>query len=167
MKLTTQIICDIIKTGLALKDDQVWIYNQRRSIPEDERMYVVVGMSAIKPYASNNRQTTGTNYMNDNTAQYMQEMITIDVLSYTTEAIERYTEIFGALISTYSQQHQEALGLKIAALPTTVNDVSEVEGAAILYRIAITLNVLRKYDMLIAATYYDTFEAVDVSKHQP
>ena len=165
MRLTSQIICDIIKNGLALKDDQVWIYNQRRSIPEDERMYVVVGMSAIKPYGNTNRQLTGTNYMTDQTTQYMQEMITIDVLSYTTEAIERYSEIFGALISTYSQQQQEALGMKIAEMPTTVNDVSEVEGATILYRIAITLNVLRKYDMLIAATYYDTFQEIDV-KHQ-
>jgi hypothetical protein len=166
MKITAQIICDIIKKGLSLTDNQIWIYNQRRSIPEEKGLFVVVGMMAMKPYGNNNRNTANANGQYDNLTQYMQETITIDVMSYTTEAVERYAEVMGALTSTYSQQIQESLGLKIASIPSTMNDVSQVEGASLIYRIAITLQVLRKYEKIIGATYYDNFDEVDTSKHQ-
>jgi hypothetical protein len=86
----------------------------------------------------------------------------IDLFSYTTEAAERYPEILGALRSTYSQQVQESLGLKIAEIPIAVNDVSAIEGPTILYRLSITLNVLRKYDTIVTTQYYDDFTLEDI-----
>ena len=69
----------------------------------------------------------------------------------------------GSLIATYSQQVQELYALKIAETPTSINDVSAIEGTTLLNRVAITLPVLRKYSMLIGANYYDTFEDIDMS----
>jgi hypothetical protein len=160
MRVTPQIICDIIKAGMSLKDDQIWIYNQRRAIPEDKRLYVTVGVMSMKPYA-NNRTFNATTY-NDELSQYFQETLSINLMSYTTECLERYAEVLGSLISTYSQQAQEEFALKIAETPTGINDVSAIEGTTLLNRIVITLPVLRKYSMLIAANYYDTFEDVDM-----
>lgn len=158
MKVTPQIICDIICKVLKIPTSQVWIWNQRRAIPEDKLLYVVVGLISAQPYSNMliNKPTTGG--MTDNMSQYVQETISIDLFSYTTEAAERYPQIMAALRSTYSQQVQEALGLKIAEIPASVNDVSAVEGPAVLFRITMTLNVLRKYDIITPTQYYDQFE---------
>lgn len=162
MRLTAQILCDIIKNGMQLDSDQIWIYNQRRSIPEDKRMYIVISVVSIKPYANNNRPTGMTGGMNDLSSQYVSELMQIDLMSYTMEALERYSEVMGSLVSTYSQQVQGLNALKIAEVPSAINDLSGIEGATMMNRLAITLPVLRKYDTIIGATYYDTFEDVIV-----
>jgi hypothetical protein len=114
----------------------------------------------MKPYA-NNRKFNATT-LQDDLNQYVQETLSINLMSYTTECLERYAEVLGSLISTYSQQVQEEFALKIAETPTAINDVSAIEGTTLLNRIAITLLVLRKYSMLIRANYYETFEDVDM-----
>lgn len=166
MKVTPQIICDIICKTLKIKSDYVWIYNQRREIPRDKKMYIVVGLISSKPYANSLKY----NYQAHDPEIYetyhtsVQEVCSIDIFSYTTEALERYGEIIGSLRSTYGQQVQEALGLKIAEVPLSVNDVSAVEGPAILNRVSITLNVLRKYDTIptLVTQYYDDFTLDDI-----
>lgn len=168
MLVTAQIICDIIKYGLTLSDDQIWIYNQRRAIPEDKRLYVTVGVLAIKPYAVNNRPTysDALGVMQDTIGSYVQETMSIDLFSYTTEALERYSEVMAAMASTYAQQKMETYNLRIATVPISVNDVSHVEGPAEIYRIAIALPVLRKYDKIMSADYYEHFYSPYVSKTQ-
>ena len=164
MRLTAQILCDIVRNGMGLDTEQIWIYNQRRSIPEDKRLYVTIGVLSLKPYGNNNKPTPTATGMTDNSSQYMQETMQIDLMSYTTESLERYHEVLAAIVSTYSQQAQGEYGLKIAEVPTAINDVSSIEGATMLNRIAITLPVLRKYDNIISATYYDTFSDPVIAK---
>lgn len=153
-RVTPQIICQIIQKCMVLEDDQIWIYNQRRAIPEDKRLYVVVGLAGFKMYGNTNVSNLETG-LTDELSQFMQETITIDLFSYTTEALERYPQIMGSLKSSYSQQVQELYALKIADFPLTINDVSGIEGIARLNRISIALSVLRKYSMMISADYYD------------
>lgn len=191
IRITPQIICDIIKNGLSLSSSQIWIYNQRREIPEDKKLYVVVGLQTATNWGKiaktvsitgstgttggtgTTGTTGGTGYtgntgatggMQDQISTFMKEIISIDLLSYDNEAQERLGEVIGCFGSTYSQQQQELLGLKIFPIPLTINDVSAIEGATLLNRIAISLQVMRKYDMILNAQYYDTFENVDVSK---
>jgi len=164
-KITPQIICDIIQNGMKLDKSQIWIYNQRREIPEDIRLYVVVGLMGMKAYGNNNTVSSVDGAgMNDNLSQYMQETITIDLFSYTTEAIQRYAEVLGSLKSTYSQKIQEENALKIASIPFSMNEVSQVEGATLLNRISISLMVLRKYDMLLSAEYIDDIEPASIDE---
>lgn len=163
IRITPQIICDIIKNGLSLKDDQIWIYNQRREIPEEKKLYIVVGMISAIPY--------GNTYvvpesMQDNLNQYIRETISIDLFSYTTEAQEKYPMVLGSLMSTFSVQKQELNALKIFPIPVSINDVSHVEGPALLNRISITLQVLRKYDMLLDTEYYDRITPGYVALHE-
>lgn len=162
MRVTPQIICQIICKVTKIPTDHVWIWNQRRAIPEKKDLHIAVGLISMKPYSNMMRNVSTTSGMEDRLSQYMQEVISIDLFSYGTEAIERTPEILGALRSTYSQQVQEELGLKIAEIPLSINNVSEIEGAAILYRQSITLNVLRKYDTITPTQYYDQFELDDI-----
>lgn len=160
MRVTPQILCQIICEVTKIPTDHVWIWNQRRAIPEKKGLYIAVGLVSMKPYSNMMKNVPTTGGMEDRLSQYMQEICSIDLFSYDTEAIEKTPLILGALRSTYSQQQQELLGLKIAEI-LTINNVSEVEGSAILYRQAITLKVLRKYDTMTATQYYDQFEIED------
>lgn len=156
MTITPQIICDIIRRGLSLSADQIWVYNQRRSIPEDKRLYVVVGVISFVPMANNSIVECDANGATESLYQIMAETISINLFSYGTDAVERYPEILGALRSVYSQEKQALYALKIAEIPASINDVSEVEGATYLYRINITLPCWRKYSTIGNIDYYDT-----------
>lgn len=157
IRVTPQIICDIIKDGMSLDDSQIWIYNQRREIPQDKKLYIVVGLLSSSVYGNTALQSTDplVTDMPETITQYVKESITVNLFSYTTEALERYPEVIGSMMSTYAQRIQEAQALKISPIPTNVNDVSQVEGPSLLNRTSITLQVLRKYDMILNADYYD------------
>ena len=159
MTLTVQYIADILQKGLALPEGRVWIYNQRRDIPSDDGLCVVVGVMGIKPFGVNNRFTGATDGATETLSQQFQETISIQAFSRSTVALERMGEIVGALHSTYAEQVQEAAGFKIGAVPTTINDVSGQEGAAMLFRLAITVNVIRAYSTEAPVEYYDTFSS--------
>jgi len=157
VRVTPQIICDIIKDGMSLLDSQIWIYNQRREIPQDKKLYIVVGLLSSAIYGNTSKQSNDplVTDMPETLTQYVKESITVNLFSYTTEALERYPEVIGSMMSTYSQRIQEAQALKIFSIPSNVNDVSAVEGSSLLNRTSITLQVLRKYDMILNADYYD------------
>jgi hypothetical protein len=157
VRITPQIICDIIKNGMSLKADQIWIYNQRWEIPNDKRLYVVVGLLSSSPYGNNNNMTFVelADNVPETISQYVKESISVNLFSYSTEALERYPQVIGSMMSTYSQRIQEAQALKIYPIPSNINDVSQTEGASLLNRMSITLQVLRKYDMILYADYYD------------
>lgn len=155
--LTVQYICDILKTELALRDGDIWIYNQRREIPIDKKFYIIVGSVGLKPIGVTRRNSATTDGLNDDLSQVFQEQIYIELFSQDTSAPENLPRVIGALNSTYSEQVQEKYGLKIGQVPVTINDISSLEGTSILYRFNITLNVIRAYDQTGEVDYYNTF----------
>ncbi|NCX93982.1 MAG: hypothetical protein EBX40_04835, partial [Gammaproteobacteria bacterium] len=70
MKITPQIICDILAKGMSLPPEQIWIYNQRRAIPEDKKLYVVVSLISSKPYGNTLKQATDLTVFKDLTTVY-------------------------------------------------------------------------------------------------
>lgn len=158
--ITPKLICDIIQDGMSLNDDQIWIYNQRRAIPQDKRLYVVVGLISSRVYGNNGSFNSTTN--SNDVGVWIQELISIDLFSYTLEAQERVHEAIGSLQSTYSIQQQELNGMQIAAIPLHITDTSTIEGPAMLNRLSLSLNVLRKYDILKASQYFSEFSDVEI-----
>jgi hypothetical protein len=154
---TLTIICDIVKQYLELCDDQIWIYNQKKNIPTDSRLYVVVSYGGATPYA-NTKRHGGADGLKAEHAQHVQESIKIDLLSASTAAVDRVCEVLGALLSDYSQSIQERYGLQIAAKPSQIQDTSAAEVTRNLFRTTIDVKVLRAYTQLKSVAYYDQFE---------
>jgi hypothetical protein len=141
--LTLQIIADIIQKGMNLDSSRIWIYNTRREIPVDKGLYVIVGNLSVKPFGVNRSNDLVTGGLTEHLTQQFQENIYIEIFSSDTSAMLRLPELIGSLNSTYSEQQQEKLGLRIASVPVTINDISSLEGTTILYRFNITYNVIR------------------------
>jgi hypothetical protein len=146
-----QIIADVIKKSLDLTSDQIWIYNQRRNIPSTSGLNITIGRVAIQTYGNNAVQVGDA----ITSGQWFQESIAIDMFSKNTEAFDRVHEVVGALGSPLSTFIQQQTGISIARVPSSIVDTSGLEGAGMLFRTTITINVLSAYEQTLGATYFD------------
>ncbi len=154
-----KVIGDILRYELGLKPDQVLLYNQKFDIPPDYRMYICLSILGSKQFAGYPDYDPDpiTGNLVETQVVNRQEMISILVYSRSEEARVRNWEISAALVSAYSQQQQEANSIKIATLPVSMNDVSEVEATDRLNRYALTFMVLAAYKKQKPVEYFDTF----------
>jgi len=88
----------------------------------------------------------------------MQELLSVNMFSYDTSAVERMPELIGSLSSIYAQQKQDEIGFRIGIVPGGVQDTSGLEASAILFRQTITLKVLRAYSKISAGQYFDKYK---------
>ena len=150
-------ICNILQTQLDLTNGQIWIYNQKRDIPNDFGIYYVVKYNGQR-IIGNIRKEIATNeglmeYQSvHNLAQY-----NIEIFSRGNDVREAKDKAIMALNSTYSQQVQESHGFQIARNSFQVTNTSEVEGTAELNRFSISFNVTYMNETTKSIAYYDTF----------
>lgn len=146
-----QIVADILKKSLGLTNEQIWIYNQRRNIPSTSGLFVTVSRVAIQPYGNNASQSGATL----TAGQWFQESLAINMFSKNTEALDRMPEVLGALASPLSIFVQQQTGISIGRIPQSVVDTSDLEGAGMLFRTTITIQVLSAYEQAHGATFFD------------
>ena len=157
MSKILKLICDIIEHELDIKG-QVWIYNNKINIPNDDKLYVIVSFLSEKIIGNNLKYEPNDNGgLNEIATVNTMASVTIDILSRGTAARDRKAEVLMALFSTYSQQEQEANGFNIARNGFNITNVSEAEGAAIPYRYNLTFNATYATAKTKAVDYYDTF----------
>ena len=157
MTPTVKLIADIVQASLGLSAERVWIYNQRREIPRDKGLFVVVGRLATVPYANVNDVVMSSTSATETQFVAFQETLKLEVFSHDTSAIERDWEVVAALHSLYAEDSAMANTFRLAQVPTSMVDTSFLEGTSILYRTSMTVQVLRAYSKTLVAAYYDTF----------
>ena len=152
-----ELFCEIIRRELNLADDQVYIYNQKIKPPKDSRMYVAVGVLSSKPFGVTKRLRTVAG-LEEVQAINVFDTISIDIMSRSTEALERKHEIVMAFTSNYSQVQQETNSFLIARLASSITNLSEEESAAIPYRFNISVNMQYSLKKEKEISYFDSFE---------
>jgi hypothetical protein len=154
------LFCDIIQTAMGLSPGQVYLWDQKINIPEDSNLYVAVGVMSVKPFASSNiLDANGNSIQNVNCFA----MLSVDLMSRSLIASEQKEQLILALASNYSQQQQELNGLLIARLSSGFVNISDTDGAAILYRYNINLGLQYLITKTSAVAYYDNFSAVAIA----
>lgn len=153
------IICDLIRVQMDLPDQSVWIYNQKKKIPETPGLFVEVAMIGSKPFGAtsdcrNDAAGNFTEYQSVN----VQETYTVVLYSRDESAKQRAYEAHLALSGVLSQQAQEIYAFKIAQLPTAFIDTSALEASARLFRQDLTFNALRFRTKSRVIDYYDKFQ---------
>lgn len=150
-----ELFCDIIRSEMGLSTDQVYIYNQKFDIPKDEKLYIAIGLSNLKPFGNTtlfNSDGTTTQSVN------MLATLSVNIMSRSTDALYRKEEVIMALQSIYAQSQQEINSFYIAKLPLTFVSLSEEDGPAILYRFFLGINMQYFTTKVKAVPFYDTFE---------
>ena len=161
---TITLLAGLIESELGFNpnDHRVMIYNQKWRIPDKDWMFVVVAYLGTKTFGSKLK------YVNDPTDESqqtlsqvqsvnVQELYSIKCFSRDSEARIRNHEIIWALNSTAAQTLCEQNAFRIASLPSSLTDVSEVEASARLNRYDLTVNVLRAYGRTTPVPSYDNF----------
>lgn len=165
-QLSSQIIVNIINHEMCMPPNSVWLRDQNRLIPNDNGLYIVVGIVSAFTVANNVYMVEETVDMI--TAEHQinevvqQENIQIDVLSRSNDALIRNWEVIAAMQSFYAQQQQEANQFKIFRIPHSFLDTSSAEGGSTLnrYTIVMPCMVLYRKDRVLSlpsGDYYDDF----------
>jgi hypothetical protein len=157
-----KVVADILLNELVeldLKPDQVLLYNQKFDIPADDRPYLSVSVLGTRTFGASTRYENDaeSNELIESQNINRQEMLSILFYSRGNSARVWNWLIPAALVSTYSEQQQEANGIKISKVPSSMTDQSEQDGTAILNRFALTIHVLAAYHRTKPVPFYDSF----------
>jgi hypothetical protein len=154
--LSIDFLRDIIIHELLLGDDRVNIYNQKFNIPPDKHLFVGIEYKFSKVFASKNEALTyGTAYL-ETQGLNTQEHLAVLMFSRSIEALQRKEEAVMALNSVYARQMSDRYAFKIGRI-APIQDLSSLEGAAILYRFEIPVVMLCRYYKTRSIDWYGTF----------
>lgn len=156
-------VCDILKVGMNLQDDQIWIYNQKVDIPNDKRLYVVVSLKS-ETVIGNNIDVKDTPLGEDETIwSNIVSDIGIELFSYNVNALNRRYEVLSSLRSTYSIQKQEELNFNVGRRPVAFFDSSFLAPSARLYSFYFMYRLTHVENSARPIDYYDDFSRADMS----
>lgn len=150
-------ICKILQNSLNLTDEQIWIYNQKRDIPNDFGIYFVVNYIGQRIIGNVRKEIATPAGLVEYQSVHSLANFSVDILSRSSRAREMRDKALMALNSTYSQMIQEANGFQIAPNSFSVTNTSEIEGVAELYRYTLSFNVTYMSETSKSIDYYDTF----------
>lgn len=153
------LVCDIIQREMGLATDQVYLWDQKYNIPNDQRLYIAVGILSCKPFANSNifdgsgNSIQSTNFLAN---------LSLDIFSRGPDARDRKEEVIMSLNSFYAQSQQDANSFFIGKISNSFVNLSQEEGAAILYRFNIGVNIQYMVTKTKPVPYYDTFQGASV-----
>lgn len=155
-------VCDILKVGMNLQNDQIWIYNQKIDIPNDKRIYVVVSLKS-ENVIGNNIQVEGTvENLEENVWSNIITDVGIELFSYNVNALNRRYEVLSSMRSTYSVQKQEELNFNIGRRPVAFFDSSFFAPSSRLYAYYFMYRVTHVEKLGKKIDYYDDFMDADM-----
>lgn len=151
------IIADIIQNELGLTNSQVFIYNQDYKLPETSGLFIVLVNDSSEIYSNSNRYVGTVNNSQEVINLLAKEEYSINIMSKNSEARTRKEEVVMALISNYAKEQQDKYQFKIAQIPNSFTNVSELEGAGMLNRFVINISILTWKQKTKIIPYFDQF----------
>jgi len=166
--LSSQYIVNILVREMGLPAGAVWVRNQNQVIPNDNGLYISVGIVWAFPVGNSTYMVEETSGDPSVAVQHQisqlqqRENVQIDIWSRSNDGITRWPEVIMAMQSFYAQQQQELNNFKIARIPQSITDTSYAEGGSQLNRYTIVQPVLVWYrkDTILNSPlgdYYDNF----------
>lgn len=159
-----KVIADIISSEMSLNPTRVIIYNEKINIPPDDGLWIVIGLLSVKTISIKSELIDdGAGGANEEQSASIEQIIQIDIMSSSAAARIRQFEVLMALNSIYAQQQCELYNMKIARIPTAMNDTSSVENTKILNRYSITIIINAVYNKTKTNEFYDTLQEPNIS----
>lgn len=162
--IAEQIIVDILMEEMNLPNSRVFITNQNINIPNNDELYIIVGM-VDSQVMSNTKSVVAVDASTTEIRQQVQmrDNIQVDILSSGSTALLRKHEVLMALNSVYAEQKQEENEFRIFEVPTTFVNSSSAEGGSQINRFSIVVPCFvwyRKDTAIenIDGDYYDDFD---------
>jgi len=156
----------ILINQMGLEGDRVNIYDEKWKIPAYEDLFITLEYRNARCIANRNTFiSTGGDPIEEQDVN-MLENITVGVFSRDRSAMQRKEEVLMAIMSQYAQFIQESYAFKIARVGS-IDDLSSLEGAAMLKRYDINLTIFAWYQKIITAKYISPPFLVRVTANDP
>jgi len=147
-------ICSIIQGYLDLENGQVYLRQEKISLPKDFKFSISVGfIGSGRSLGTTRRGTTS-----ETVSTTMAHNVVIEIYGRTFDVLTKKDEIILAVNSSLSMEIQQKNGFYIAPNPSTQNDLSGLDGAAIPYRFQLTFPIQYKVEKTKTQSYYASFE---------
>lgn len=156
------IFCDIIAHELDIPG-RVFFENQKVLWPKDDKLFVTVGVLTSHVIGNNiEYKTIANNYSEIKTINNA-TTLSVNIYSRGIDALVMHPDVLMALNSTYSQQQQMRNGIRIARIPSgrTIQNLSELDGDAILYRFHFDCVVYHGKTLIKPVDYFDKYEIAE------
>ena len=137
---------------MELAPGSVYLRNEKINQTKMQDFNITVGFMGQKQIGSTTRCVDGI----EEVALTMTGSVVIEIYGRTFLVVERKEEILMALCSSLSKETQTAKGFLIAQIPSSFNDISQIDGAAIPYRFQATFNVQFIKTKQKSVDYYTT-----------
>ncbi len=144
----------ILVNQMDLGKERVNVYDEKWKIPPDEELFIVLEYRSGKCIA--NRNTFVGEDETEVQDVNMLEHITVGVFSRNRSATQRKEEVLMAILSSFAQGLQEKYAFKIARIGP-IDDLSALEGTAMLKRYDIDLSVFAWYTKTINPDYFTSY----------
>lgn len=158
------LFCEIIQKELGLAADRVWIFDQKRKMPIDSGLFVIVHVTNLQPFGNNVKYDGSGSGLDAIQSVNVKATLTLNIMSRSTEALIRKEEVLMAITSPYAESQMELNSFYIGRLPPGAQfvNLSELDGAAIPYRFNLSVNMHYFVKKTRAAAYFDQFAAPQV-----
>ena len=156
-------VCDILKVGMNLENDQIWIYNQKVDIPNDKRLYVVVSLKNETVIGNNIDTESQINGLDEVIWSNIVTDVGIELFSYNVNALNNRYKVLSSMRSIYSVQKQEELNFNIGRRPTAFFDSSFMSPTARLYSFYYEYKITHVENSAKEIDFYDDFSRADMS----
>lgn len=156
-------VCDILRVGMNLQDDQIWIYNQKVDIPNDKRLYVVVSLKTETVIGNNIEEKSVVSGEEEVIWSNIVSDIGIELFSYNVNALNNRYQVLSSMRSTYSIQKQEELNFNIGRRPITFFDSSFFAPSARLYSFYFMYRITHVENSAKPIDYFNDFSRADMS----
>lgn len=148
-----ELVCDIIKTSMSLGSDQVFLWDQKWTLPIDSLLYVAVSQLTCKPFGNTRSFYNGIESQSVNVSA----TIGIDIMSRGPAARDQKELVLLALNSGYAESQMEMNSFRVFPICNNFTNLSEVDGAAIPYRYHIDVQMQYFVTNTVSENYYGTF----------
>lgn len=161
-----QDVCQIIQTYMGLTAGKVWIKGSKAFQPTDNTFSIAVGFMGLKSFGSSRTgvYVNSTVGMQEEVGTNMSGQVSIDIMGRTFDVVTRAPEIIQAMKSSMCKELQIKNGFMIAEVPSSMNDISGIDGAAIPYRFQVTFNVQFVSRKTGTVDYYTNFSSTVITE---
>tara|TARA_Y100001963_G_scaffold17759_1_gene21931 strand:- start:26404 stop:27123 length:720 start_codon:yes stop_codon:yes gene_type:complete len=156
------LVANLIEKGLGITGKQISLYNQRNKIPNDDKLYVSVGILTTRMFSnqSDHQEASGV-YKNIQSAN-LSDVLNIRLRSYNSSILSSRIEIAMAFMSDYAKRQMALNSFYIGKLPETFSNVDEQEGPKMIYGFNFNVSLQYKHRKVTNTDYYDSFSDPEI-----
>ena len=147
-------IADILCNQMNLTPERIFILNDSRTIPNDDKLYVTIDLIMNAPFSADVKYTEDLQGYQEVQSLAIKQTIVVSLISRNSDARTRAYEVQMAMNSTYSQQSQEKYGYHIASI-SPIHNRSFLEESARLNRFDTELSIITAVQKKQVVDYYD------------